>query len=193
MLAQRSAAYAAALLLASASALSASDTTFVSQGARVRVKFEQEWSLVRRSGAVSRQTEIVRLTGTAADFRLDTLVLLPEGAEEPILIPRTRIDRIEVAQGKKSNWAKGGLYGGIAGVAVGFGVALLVASDCEEACPGVVAAWIGTAVGGFAVGAGIGAASKTDRWVEAQLPEPPPVALNVGKDGSVRLAFSLRL
>ncbi len=42
MLALRSTACAAALLLVCASALQASDTTFVSQGARVRVKFEQE-------------------------------------------------------------------------------------------------------------------------------------------------------
>lgn len=34
---------------------------------------------------------------------------------------------------------------------------------------------------------------KSDQWVDAEMPAPPPVALNVGKDGSVRLAFSLRL
>jgi len=34
---------------------------------------------------------------------------------------------------------------------------------------------------------------RSDRWVDAQMPAPPPVAIGIGKDGSVRLAFSLRL
>ena len=48
-------------------------------------------------------------------------------------------------------------------------------------------------VGGAILGTGIGALIKTERWKEAEFPAPPPVALNVGRDGSVRLAFSLRL
>jgi len=50
-------------------------------------------------------------------------------------------------------------------------------------------------IGGL-VGAGIGALidlSIGERWKEADMRPPPPVALNVGQDGSVRLAFSIRL
>jgi drug/metabolite transporter (DMT)-like permease len=49
------------------------------------------------------------------------------------------------------------------------------------------------AVAGFGIGVVIGSRFKSDRWVEAEFPSPPPVTLNVGKDGSVRLAISLRL
>jgi len=52
------------------------------------------------------------------------------------------------------------------------------------------------AIGGL-VGVGVGALIDLviigERWKEADMPPPPPVTLSVGKDGSVRLAFSLRL
>jgi len=194
MLAQRSTACAGALLLACANVLVASDTTVVSQGARVRVKFEQEKAVAHQSGAISYETESIRLVGEATVLKPDTLVVLPEESETPLAIPYSTIHEIEVAQGKKSNWLKGGLYGGIAGTVLGFLPALAVAATCEGACDfSPAAAWVATAVGGFAVGAGIGALSSSDRWVKAAMPAPPPVALGVGKDGSVRLAFSLRL
>jgi hypothetical protein len=47
---------------------------------------------------------------------------------------------------------------------------------------------------GAGIGAGIGALIRTERWREASIPaSPPPIGLGFGVDGSVRLAFSLRL
>jgi hypothetical protein len=114
----------------------------------------------------------------------------------PLRIPRRDIEKIEVSQGKKSNWLRGGIIGG--GTFLVLGVALgIAASDLcpEEAnCAGRIAAAAALGAGiGFAIGASTSAYSKSERWKEAQLPTPPPVALRVGRDGSVRLAFSLRL
>ena len=176
MLAQRSVACAALLLLTCASALSASDTTFVRRGARVKVfPFAAE-----------------SVTGEVTRLVYDTLVIMPEGEESAVTFYGGDLRGIKKLQGRKTKWAKGGMYGGIAGVLIGFPLALLAGSACDYECNDFAWVWPATAVGGFAIGAGIGALSGTDRWVWAKLPAPP-VALNVGTDGSMGLAFSLRL
>jgi hypothetical protein len=185
MLAQRSTACAAILLLAFVSALQASDTTFVSQGARLKV-----FPLGAKP-----------IIGDVARLSYDTLVILPEGDESTLTFDRRDLRKIEMYQGKRSSWLKSGLIGGGIGLAVSGGLAgafvAVCASDYDcyvESPGGTVAAFAGLgAAVGFGVGAGVGALNTTERWVEAELPAPPPVALNVGKDGSVRLAFSLRL
>jgi hypothetical protein len=193
---QRSTACAAALLLACASALSASDTTFVKQGERVRVKFEQMTPVTDHSGAISYRLESVRLVGEVTELESDTLVFLPEDGGSALTIPRYKIEQIQLSQGKKSNWLKGGWIGAASAFAIG--TAVVAASCAEYGCyaePAAVGLAAGglCAVGGFGIGAGIGALAKSEHWADAQMPAPPPVALGVGKDGSVRLAFSLRL
>ncbi len=195
MLALRSTACAAALLLVCASALQASDTTFVSQGARVRVKFEQEKPVVDRRGAVSYHLDVVRLIGDITGLESDTLILLPEDGGSALTIPRSRIEQVQLSQGKKSNWLKGGWIGAASAFAIGAALGAAVCADvgCDDDAAAVALALGGVSAIGFGLGAGIGALSKSERWADAELPAPPPVALGVGKDGSVRLAFSLRL
>jgi hypothetical protein len=193
MLAQRSAACAAALLLACATALSASDTTFVSKGARVRVKFEQETPVADPSGAISYRLETVWRVGTATNLDSDTLLFLPEEAQTAVGIPSSKIESIEVSQGKKGS----ALLGLAVGAGVGVGLALAVCSYDEwTGCnwsgndnTGAVTALSAALFGGL--GAGVGALIKTEGWQEAEFPSLPPVAFNVGNDGSVRLALSL--
>jgi hypothetical protein len=180
MLAQRSAACAAVLLLACANALVASDTTFVSQGARVKVFPSMEG------------TEPV--VGEVVQFSYDTLVIVPEGNGSAQTFYPGDLRKIEVSQGKKSNVGKGAWIGAAAGAV--FGLIIGAASGPYECCTtGTIAAGMAgiSAAGGALIGVGVGAATSSERWVEAELPARPPVALNVGKDGSVRLAFSLRL
>lgn len=180
MLTGRSTACAAALLLAYASALQASDTTFVSQGARVKV-------YPAMAGAKS-------VTGNVADLASDTLVILPEGGGEGQTFLRRNVRKIEVSQGEKSNVGKGAWIGATAGAVCGAIVGATV-EDCDPYCGGALAL-MGAGMfgaGGALVGMGVGALIKTERWKEAQFPAPTSVALNVGQDGSVRLAFSLRL
>jgi hypothetical protein len=194
--AQRSSACAAAFLLACANCLAASDTTSVKQGERVRVKFEQLTPVAEHSGAISYRLMTVRRVGTASDLDSDTLVILPEDGGSALTIPRYRIEQIQLSQGKKSNWLKGGWIGAASAFAVGtaIGWASCAESGCEVE-PMAVGLAIGgfSAVGGFGIGAGIGALSKSERWADAELPARPPVALKVRKDGSVRFAVSLRL
>ena len=180
MLTSRSAACAAILLLVCASALSASDTTFVSQGARVKV-------FPSMAGANP-------VTGEVAKLSYDTLVIVPEGNGSALTFYRSDLRKIEVSQGKKSNVGKGAWIGAAAGAVSGFiiGYAAGPYENCAKAgCGAVTAALFGA--GGALVGVGVGAATSGERWAETEFPAPPPVALNVGKDGSLRLAFSLRL
>jgi hypothetical protein len=123
-------------------------------------------------------------------------MLMPEDAWLPLSIPRRDIDKIEMSQGRKSNWLKGGIIGGGTFLVLGVAMGIALSDWCPEDanCAGRIAAAAALGAGiGFAMGAGAGASSSSERWKEAQLPTPPPVALNIGKDGSVRLAFSLRL
>jgi len=182
-----------ALLLACASALSAQDTTFVHQGARVRVTFEARTEVADHSGSIWYSLEPVRLVGSATMLKSDTLVFLPEDAESPLSIPRSRIETIEVSHGKKSNIGKGAWIGAVGGVVAGAVFGALV--ECGDWSRGqcVLAGVIIFAPGGAILGTGIGALLPSERWIEAEIPAPAPVALNVGKDGSVRLAFSVRL
>jgi len=181
MLAQRSAACAATLLLACASALSASDTTFVSEGARVKL-------FPTQPGAKA-------ITGNVTDLVSDTLVIVPEGGGEALTFDRRDLRKIEVSQGNKGN----ALLGLGVGAGVGIGLALAGCSadnwtycDSTESNGEGAYAAIGAVLFG-AIGAGAGALIKTERWKEADFPASPAVALNIGKDGSVRLALSLRL
>lgn len=180
MLAQRIAACFAVLVLSCTSALHASDTTFVSQGARVKVFPVQ-------MGAKA-------ITGNVADLASDTLVLVPEGGGEALTFDRHYLRKIEVSQGEKSNMGKGAWMGALGGAVVGTAIGAAVECtgwDVESFCT-VVGLAFGVG-GGALLGLGAGALIKTERWQEAEFPAQPPVALNVGRDGSVRLAFSLRL
>ncbi len=192
MLARISTACAAALLLACTSALRAQDTTFVKQGERVRVKYEQETPVADRSGAVSYRLESVRLVGEVAVLESDTLVLLPEDAGAPLPISLYDIEKIEVSDGKDSNTLLG------LGIGAGFGLALGLLACVDDNCHdddldfrAIIP--IGTTLFFGGVGAGVGALTSGERWREAALPAEPPIALRVGRTGSVRLAFSLRL
>ncbi len=131
--------------------------------------------------------------GEVVELAYDTLVILPEGNGSASTFYREDYRKIEVSQGKKSNIGKGAWIGAVGGVVAGAVVGAL--ADCgtweQGACVGEGALY--GAVGGAILGVGAGALIKTERWVEGEMPAPAPVALSVGKDGSVRLAFSLRL
>ena len=172
----RNAILTASLLVAVSGPLDASDTTFVSQGDRVKL-------FPTQPGAKA-------ITGNVADLAFDTIVVVPEEGGEALTFDSRDLRKLEVSQGKKGN-ALLGLAVGL-GVGVGVGIASCSGENaCEGGAPGVVAA-VGAAFFG-GLGAGVGALIKTERWKVAQFPAPPPVALGIGKDGSVRLAFSLRL
>jgi hypothetical protein len=172
----------AAFLLAWVSGLQASDTTFVSEGDRVRLTASQ----------VSR----ARLVGTVSAFRSDTLVILPEGESVTFDVPWSEIVEIEVSRGTKSNLGKGLWIGALSGAVLGAGIGAALdcaaIADVDEGFCVVVGLAFGVG-GGAVLGLAAGALSTTERWQKAEFPAPPPVQFGIGKDGSVRLAFSLRL
>ncbi len=179
----RIAALAAGLLLAISAPLHANDTTFVKLGARVRLE--------------APQSSDSRLVGEVSGLPSDALVILPEDGGSVLTIPWSEIEEIEVYEGRRSNWLLGGAVGFVVFGAAGAVIGAEVLYQLDPGAPSqseaaAIAGAIG-AVAGFGIGAGIGSLFKTERWTEAQLPELPPVALGIGKDGSVRLAFSLRL
>lgn len=175
---------ALALTVSEASPLQASDTTFVSSGARVKLFRAAEG------------TEPV--IGTVVDVALDTLILLSE-REEVLSYHASDLSKIEVSEGEKKKTLLGFGVGFGVGLATGFAIcnadrdAHTCGSDADllgDLTPAVI---LMTAALGGGVGAIVGSFIKTERWQEAALPAPPPVALSVGKDGSLGLVFSLRL
>ena len=172
-----------ALLLACASALSAQDTTLVSQGARVKV-------FPSIAGAEPVIGEVVKLA-------YDTLVIVPKGNGLAQTFYSGDLQKIEVSRGKGKTYTVIGSLGGVA-VGIGLGLAACSGDECDLDGGDLTAfAILAYATIGGLVGAGVGALIDLviigERWKEADMPPPLPVALNVGKDGSVRLAFSLRL
>jgi hypothetical protein len=176
-----SAASSVALLLACASALFAQATVFVSEGSRVKIFPSVE-------GAEP-------VIGTVVDVALDTLIVLSE-REEVLAYRSSDLWKIEVSEGEK----KKTFLGLWAGAGVGLATGLLICAADEANCEtwsgtgdATAAVVLLTTVLGGGVGALVGSLIKTERWEEASFPNPPPVAFGIGKDGSVRLAFSLRL
>jgi hypothetical protein len=136
--------------------------------------------------------------GTVVDVALNTLIVLSE-RDEVLAYHSHDLRKIEVSQGEKRKTLLGLGVGFGVGLAAGFVIcnadkdANTCGSEADLLGDMTAAAVLLTAAMGAGIGAAVGALIKTERWKEAQLPAPPPVALNVGKDGSVRLAFSLRL
>jgi len=87
-----------------------SDTTFVYQGARVKV-------FPAQPGAKS-------ITGNVADLAFDTLILLPEGGGEALTFDPRDLRKIEVSQGKKGNALLGLGVGAGVGIASAVGLAI---------------------------------------------------------------------
>jgi hypothetical protein len=174
--------FAFALILSGASLLQASDTTFVYQGARVK--------------AFPAQPGAKAITGNVANLAFDTLIVLPEGGGEALTFDPRDLRKIEVSQGKKGNALLGLGVGAGVGIASAVGLAIWACNADDDGCTSgqVAGGALALSAIGAGLGAGIGALIKTERWRDASIPaSPPPVGLGFGKDGSVRLAFSLRL
>lgn len=173
-----------ALAASDVSLLEASDTTFVSEGARVKVFRTAE-------GAEP-------VIGTVVDVAFDTLIVLSE-REEILAYHASDLSKIAVSEGEKNKI----LLGLGVGLGVGLGAGFVICNADKDAntC-GSEADLLGdmtaavvllTTLLGGGMGAVVGSLIKTERWTEADFPAQPPVTVNVGTDGSVRLVFSLRL
>jgi hypothetical protein len=172
----------ALLLVVGLAAPSWADTTFVERGDRVRLE-------------ASRFGE-GRLVGRVTDLGADTILVLGEGVGSTLAIPTSAVERIAVSEGKKGNTVLGLIVGAGVGAAAATGLAIWICNSDDDGCTSgqVVSGGLAVLSVTAGLGAGIGALIRTERWTEAFLPSAPPrVGLGFGGDGSVRLAFSLRL
>jgi hypothetical protein len=136
------------------------------------------------------------ITGNVVDLALDTLIVLPEGGGGALTFDPRDLRKIEVSQGRRGNALLGLGVGAGVGVASAIGLAIWVCNADDDGCTSGQVVGGGLALSAIlaGVGAGIGALIKTERWRKASMPPSPPrVDLGFGEDGSVRLAFSLRL
>ena len=125
----------------------------------------------------------------------DEIVLRPRDPAQPLLrVPSQQLAKLEVVRGRRSHWVRGAVIGFVPG-ALFMGAAVLALSDCYRDCDetGEVLAYglAGGAITG-AVGALIGLAVKTDRWVLVQ-DRRPKVGLSLAPlKGGFRADLSLR-
>lgn len=120
------------------------------------------------------------LKATIESVTADELVLRPNGAAAPLRFSLSQLPGLEVAQGRRSQWRKGALIGSIPG-AVLFGLAggVIECDIGDDDCFSPSSAVAGGLIGGAltaSVGALVGLAFRTDRWVRVQ-ERKPDVAL----------------
>jgi hypothetical protein len=138
-----------------------------------------------------------KISGTLESVSPEAIVVRPRGAPAtPITLKLSKIERAEVVRGKRSHWPEGAGIGFVTGAVLG-GIAgyALSCDDYNASCNGGTALAgglvVGVATGGL--GALVGLAFKTDRWVKVPLPKAK-VALTLlptpsGFRGSLSVRF----
>jgi hypothetical protein len=110
--------------------------------------------------------------GTVSSLSTDTIALNVQGAVGAL--PTAAIQRLQLRVAKRSGYAFGAILGGVLG---GAGLyALEHSTEDKCGCTKKAPARIGAAIGGTAVGIGlgavVGAAIHRDRWRDVVLPRP---------------------
>lgn len=122
----------------------------------------------------------------------ETVVRPRDPAQPPLRVSSQQMAKLEVVRGRRSHWGRGAVIGFVPGALFG-GYASVALGDCEPDCAGraVKSALVGGAITG-AVGALIGLAVKTERWVLVR-DRRPKVALTLAPaKGGFRADLSLR-
>ncbi len=124
-------------------------------------------------------------------LRGDTLVVT---ADSTMYCPLASVTRLDVHQGRKSEWKTGLIVGAFVG-AIGGGIAGYVLETIDEYSPEYALPVAGGALAGAAVvgglGAGIGTFIKADRWEEIPL-DRLRVSFVPQRDGRFAFAVSVR-
>ena len=114
------------------------------------------------------------LTATIESVTADELVLKSMGAAQPLRLSLGQLDHLEVARGSRTQWRKGAVIGLIPGAVLGGLAGALIQCDpyASECNPDATLAAAGGLAGAIilggataTVGALIGLAFKTERWV----------------------------
>ena len=110
----------------------------------------------------------VELSGTVQAFDEETLTLALEKQASPVVIPRDAIAKLETVLGRRGHAKQGAIIGGAIGASLVIAACASFGDSCDlGGAVGPVAAYVGAFTG---VGALIGAAIRSDRWVVATMP-----------------------
>lgn len=136
-------------------------------------------------------------SGTMTALQAENLVLGP--AEEPIIVPMSAVEKLEVSRGLRGRADAGGVAGGIVGAIVGgaMGFGACAADQCKgfnetDLTFLAVSAYAGLgALVGLGVGALIGSQVKSDLWEEVPF-QPVGVSMTYRGDGRLALGTTIR-
>ena len=176
---------AAGLIVAtlSAPALAAADDGVVtladlSRGDQVRVRLTSGGDPVR---------------GTLDAAGPDEIVVRPrDPSQKALRLSPQQVAKLEVVRGRRSHWALGAAIGFVPGALLG-GVAALATAECDPDCDHTGEALAYGCVGGAitsAVGALVGLAIRTDRWVLVQERRPKLALTLAPAKGGFRAGLS---
>jgi len=118
----------------------------------------------------------VEYVGALSSWNEESLAISRPGYELQT-IPLSDLVQMEISRGRSGNWLKGGMIGLGVGLVGGLIAAALAVDEAEEEeNPFAPLAWMflpaAGAVAGGALGAGVGAAIRTEKWEEVPLLEP---------------------
>jgi len=135
------------------------------------------------------------LRATIESATADELVLRPQGAAEPLRLGLAQLQSLEVARGRSSHWLKGAAIGFMPGALLGglVGARSTCYPDDNECFNGGLAV-VGALTGGIvtaSVGALIGLAFRTDRWVRVHERKPKVALVLAPAKGQVRGGLSV--
>ena len=173
--------FAVATLWAPVIAAAADSVTLaeLSRGDQVRVRLTSGGEPVR---------------GTLDATGPDEIVVRPKDAARPALrLSPQQMAKLEVARGRRSHWGVGAAIGFVPGALLGVAVAMNAECDpdCDHTGEAVGYAFVGGAVTAT-LGALVGLAVKTDRWVLVQDRRPKVALILAPAKGGFRAGLSLR-
>jgi hypothetical protein len=140
-----------------------------------------------------------RIEGTLLSADATAVTLVPKGSQ-PLLggemrLPAPDVTRLDVALGKKRHWWQGALIGAAVGAALAFtdDVDPVLCEVNENVLCSRGEAVLVYGLTSTAIGAGVGALIKTDRWTPVALdafgPPSPPVLRESRAPFSVKVTF----
>jgi hypothetical protein len=131
------------------------------------------------------------LVGVVNDWQPDALVIRSIEHPTTMRIPLPALTRLDVSQGRRSHWVRGGAIGLVTGLAAS---GLFLAAFCSDPDTSCHADTVGkvTAIFGLPptmIGLGIGLAIRSERWERVPLPS----GRAAGLDDEHRVAAALHV
>jgi len=138
-----------------------------------------------------------KLRGTIGSASPETIELFPPGGSTaPITLKLSQVAKLEVVRGKRTRWREGAAIGFVPGALFGGGAAYVLSCDADppESCSAgsALAGALIVGAGTAGVGALIGLAIKTDRWIEVPTRKPQLRLSLVPVRSGLRASLSVR-